>query len=60
MQAKALWYVGPGKAELRDEPVAAADGDGQVRVRALFGALSRGTERLVVHGRLHRGDAARH
>ena len=51
MQGKALWYVGPGRAELRDEPVA-EPGPGQVRVRALFGAVSRGTERLVHAGRV--------
>jgi NADPH:quinone reductase-like Zn-dependent oxidoreductase len=53
MQAKALWYVAPGRAELREEAVAAAAGEpvgGEVRVRALYGALSRGTERLVCHG----------
>jgi NADPH:quinone reductase-like Zn-dependent oxidoreductase len=49
MQAKALWYVAPGEAELRDEAVAAA-GRGEVRVRALYGAVSRGTERLVCNG----------
>src|SRR5215470_14782505 len=48
---KALWYVGPGHAELRDEAL----GDpaaGEVRVRALYGAISRGTERLVASGRV--------
>jgi NADPH:quinone reductase-like Zn-dependent oxidoreductase len=48
---KALWYVGPGRAELRDETL----GDpaaGAVRVRALYGAISRGTERLVSSGRV--------
>lgn len=46
---QALWYVAPGRAELRPasvgEPAA-----GEVRVRALFGAISRGTERLVFRG----------
>jgi NADPH:quinone reductase-like Zn-dependent oxidoreductase len=51
MQAKALWYVAPGRAELREEPVAAPK-PGEVRVRALFGAISRGTERLVHAGRV--------
>src|SRR5262249_28321219 len=49
--AQALWYVAPERAELRNEPVGAADA-GSVRVRALFGALSRGTERLVASGRV--------
>ena len=49
--AEALWYVGPGRAEIRQErlkPLA----DGQVRVRALYGAVSRGTEALVAAGRV--------
>jgi hypothetical protein len=49
MQGKALWYVGPGRAELREEAVTDPQA-GEVRVRALFGAVSRGTERLVQAG----------
>ena len=49
--AKALWYVGDGRAELREEAVA-PPGGGEVRVRALYGAISRGTERLVASGRV--------
>jgi len=49
--AKALWYVGDGRAELREEAVA-PPGSGEVRVRALHGAISRGTERLVALGRV--------
>jgi len=48
-QAQALWYVGPGKAEIRAEPVA-PPGPGDVRVRATLSALSRGTERLIFSG----------
>src|SRR6266516_8222448 len=51
MQGKALWYVAPGRAELREETVDAPKA-GEVRVRALYGALSRGTERLVLAGRV--------
>jgi hypothetical protein len=51
MRGKALWYVGPGRAELREETVAAPEAE-EVRVRALFGAISRGTERLVQAGRV--------
>jgi len=40
MQAKALWYVAPGRVELREEAVA-EPAAGEVRVRALFGAISR-------------------
>jgi hypothetical protein len=49
--AQALWYAGPGRAEIREEklgPLAA----GAVRVRALHGALSRGTEALIFGGRV--------
>jgi hypothetical protein len=56
--AKALWYVGDGRAELREE-VAAAPGSGELRVRALYGAISRGTERLVAFGRVPASEYAR-
>ena len=58
MQASALWHVGPGRAELRDEAIAAPSA-GEVRVRALFGAISRGTERLVAAGRVPPGEHER-
>jgi len=47
--AQALWYVGPGKAEIRAGTVA-SPAPGEVRVRAVASALSRGTERLVFSG----------
>ena len=49
--AQALWYVGAGRIELREEallPLAS----GSVCVRALHGALSRGTEGLIFAGRV--------
>ena len=49
--AQALWYIAPGHTEIREErlpPLA----DGKVRVRALYGAISRGTEALVSAGRV--------
>ncbi|MFZ1064616.1 MAG: zinc-binding alcohol dehydrogenase [Pseudolabrys sp.] len=49
--AQALWYVAPGRVEIREERLAAPR-PGEVRVRALFGALSRGTEALVLAGRV--------
>jgi hypothetical protein len=49
--AQALWYVAAGRAELRDERLAPL-APGAVRVRALHGALSRGTEALVFAGRV--------
>ena len=49
--ARALWTVAPGVAELRDEalPPRAAD---QALVRSRASGLSRGTERLVLQGRV--------
>ena len=58
MQGKALWYVGPGRAELREEAVAAPKA-GEAQVRALFGAISRGTERLVQAGRVPASEYGR-
>jgi NADPH:quinone reductase-like Zn-dependent oxidoreductase len=49
MQGRALWYVGCREAQLREEEVAFPR-TGEVLVRALFGAISRGTERLVYSG----------
>jgi NADPH:quinone reductase-like Zn-dependent oxidoreductase len=49
--AQALWYMAPGHAEIREEKLLALR-PGEVRVRALFGALSRGTEALVLAGRV--------
>jgi NADPH:quinone reductase-like Zn-dependent oxidoreductase len=51
MRGKALWYVGPGRAELREESIAAPRAD-EALVRALYGAISRGTERLVHAGKV--------
>jgi NADPH:quinone reductase-like Zn-dependent oxidoreductase len=49
--ARSLWYSGVGHAEIREEPLREA-GPGEVRVRALYSAISRGTERLVFAGRV--------
>lgn len=47
----ALWYCGPKQVELREEvlPPPAA---GEVRVKTLYSAVSRGTESLVFSGRI--------
>ena len=37
--AEALWYVAPGRAEIREEKLT-APGPGDVRVRASCGALA--------------------
>jgi hypothetical protein len=56
--ARALWYAGPERAEIRQEtlPVLAA---GAVRVRSLHGAVSRGTEALVFAGRVPESEFQR-
>jgi hypothetical protein len=56
--AQALWYVAPGQAEIREEKLTAPN-PGEVRVRALFGALSRGTEALVLAGRVPESEFER-
>ncbi|MGE3148706.1 MAG: zinc-binding alcohol dehydrogenase [Pseudorhodoplanes sp.] len=54
-RAEALWYVGPGKAEIRSEKL----GSGAVRVRTLCSGLSRGTERLVFRGHVPESEFGR-
>jgi hypothetical protein len=49
--SRALWYVAAGLAEIRDESLGPLPA-GTVRVRARHGAISRGTESLVAHGRV--------
>jgi len=56
--AQALWYVAPGRAELRDERLSAL-AEGKVRVRALYGSISRGTEALVAAGRVPQSEYLR-
>lgn len=56
--AQALWYVAPGRAEVRSEAVR-DPARGEVLVRALHGALSRGTERLVLSGRVPESEYER-
>ena len=48
---QALWYAAAGRVEIRDEPLA-EPGPGEVQVRALHGGISRGTESLVLAGRV--------
>lgn len=56
--ADALWYVGPGRAEVRPEILAPLP-DGFVRVRAVQGAISRGTEGLILAGRVPESEFQR-
>jgi threonine dehydrogenase-like Zn-dependent dehydrogenase len=50
-EARALWTVKRRTAEIRTEPLPPL-GPGLARVRTLYSALSRGTERLVFEGRV--------
>ncbi len=56
--AEALWYSRPGQAEIRRETLALPGAD-EVRVRALHGAISRGTEALVLAGRVPESEFER-
>ena len=56
--AQALWYSRPGQAEIRQETLA-PPGEDEVRVRALCGAVSRGTEALVLAGRVPESEFER-
>jgi NADPH:quinone reductase-like Zn-dependent oxidoreductase len=57
-EQRALWYVAPGRAEIRAEPLAPPPA-GQVRLRAVASALSRGTERLIFSGRVPESEYER-
>jgi 2-desacetyl-2-hydroxyethyl bacteriochlorophyllide A dehydrogenase len=47
--ARAVWFAGPGRAEVRDEPLPPI-GPGDILVRAERSAISHGTELLVYRG----------
>jgi NADPH:quinone reductase-like Zn-dependent oxidoreductase len=55
LDTRALWYVNAGQAEIRQ----GAAGAGPVRVETLWSGLSRGTERLVLEGRVPEGERER-
>jgi threonine dehydrogenase-like Zn-dependent dehydrogenase len=57
-QARAFWITGPGRGELREQPLPSR-GPGEVCVRAYFGAVSRGTEALVFRGAVPPSEYAR-
>ena len=50
-RSRAFWIAEPGRGELRASPLAPVR-DGEVRVRAVASAISRGTESLVFAGRV--------
>ncbi|MEM9049398.1 MAG: zinc-binding alcohol dehydrogenase [Pseudomonadota bacterium] len=55
MPTRALWYVAPGRAAI--EPT--DEGVGPVRVETHWSGVSRGTERLVMHGAIPRSEHRR-
>lgn len=55
---RAFWVVAEGRGAIRPEPVF-EPGPGQVLVRALFSAVSRGTESLVFSGKVPESEFQR-
>ena len=51
MTDHALWTIGPGQVELRSVK-SAVPKDDEVQVRALVSGISRGTEKLVLYGKV--------
>jgi threonine dehydrogenase-like Zn-dependent dehydrogenase len=56
--AEACWLLEPGRAEIRGEPLR-APGEGEVLVRTLHSAVSRGTEALIFRGEVPASEAER-
>lgn len=56
--ARALWYVARGRAELRCAPPPSLE-QGGATIRTLWTAISRGTERLVLEGRVSAFESER-
>jgi threonine dehydrogenase-like Zn-dependent dehydrogenase len=56
--ARAFWVAAPGRGEIRDEALP-TPGNGDVRVRALYSGISRGTEALVFNGRVPQAEHQR-
>ena len=56
--ARALWYVAPGRADLRAGALGVAGPD-EALVRTRWSGISRGTERLVLAGRVPEDERAR-
>jgi threonine dehydrogenase-like Zn-dependent dehydrogenase len=56
--AKALWYVSRGRAELRKTELHGPK-EGEALVRTLWSGISRGTERIVFHGRVSPSEVGR-
>lgn len=57
-EPRACWIEAPGRAVIRTEP-GAVPGSGEVEVRALHSAVSRGTEMLVFRGEIPESEFER-
>lgn len=55
---RALFYVAPGRAELRSTKSLGME-PGRIKIRSLYSGISRGTERLVFQGRLPESEWSR-
>ena len=58
LQSLAFWIASPGRGELRTETLPAV-APGEVRIRALYSGISRGTESLVFGGHVPPGEYER-
>ncbi|WP_085316188.1 zinc-dependent alcohol dehydrogenase [Derxia lacustris] len=58
LQARACWLAEPGRAELREESLA-PPADGELTIRTLHSAISRGTEMLVFRGHVPQSEFER-
>ncbi|HBA00052.1 MAG TPA: dehydrogenase, partial [Halomonas sp.] len=56
--AVAFWVTHPGHGELQQEELPTID-TSEVRVRALYSGVSRGTESLVFHARVPESETQR-
>ena len=56
--ARAVWYTGPGKVEVRAQRLAPPQ-PGEARVRMAWSGVSRGTERLVLKGAVPESERTR-
>ena len=57
-EAQAYWIVAPGRSEIRSQPLRSPQA-GELLVRTLFSAISRGTESLVFRGEVPEGERQR-
>jgi len=58
LQSLAFWIASPGRGELRSETLSAV-APGELRIRALYSGVSRGTEALVFGGHVPPGEYER-